>query len=1703
MSGNKFDKFIYLQDKLLIRESDPCPSPFNLMRLIRWSLEGWTGLTNRGSWHTVSMIWYILSFLLESRFLGLLANHQGTDYLVEEYKSQKALIKSEVVKPQQVIAVSVKSPSSILEDGRGFVVAEIPIFSAKGPMYQSFNCAKRRFYSTNSIDIWLDEGVDLRKKVEIIALSFPRGTLILYKQRNKIIRWIGFLHSYPYQHPFVIISNMKRPLFYPQIHFIAKAMKWIGGQVLGFFSNKKVTGDLLISGISRGYHLGRGQTCFYSSALCLKSAKYILEPGWITGFVNGEQTNLVLWGTNLSSSLGNRRITKQESNMIKLPPYQYSVVIGLLLSDGWLTFSNSRNTNARLGFLQSATNFNYLWFVFNILSHYCTSLPVYRTRKYRGRANYSIHFFTRALPCFTSLHSLFYLSGVKVIPDNIYELLTPVALAHIVMGDGSVSRSGLMICTDSYSIEEVVRLINVLIIRYRLECTIRVHRKNQYRIYIRQNSMASLVSIVFPYIHFSMLYKFNTLNAKHSSPLLNKERIASLGGKNQSNQISKFHKRLYSSAVKQDLADSSNKYSLNPWFVTGFIDGEGCFNINIVKNKNYKTGFSVEVRFSIGLRAEDKPILELIKNNLNVGSVIKEGSQFFKFRLSSVKDLEVLINHLDKYPLLTKKYADYILWKKVFNIVKKKEHRVPPPSLDRERGGTWCSSHPLSIERGWAEHLTIEGLQKIVEIKASLNWGLSSKLKSYFPDIVSVERPLVKNNQILDPNWIAGFTTAEGSFLIRYVNTPGRSVSVQLVFQLVQHSRDRELIYRIKEYFDCGAVYQDRESFKIMVTKFSSLRDKIIPFFKKYPILGLKSQDFEDWCKVAELINNKTHLTPSGLQEILKIKAGKNKRRKVNISHFIESNSNLMKENGLSYFEEVWEKLWDRAFKNPNKVHYDLRGYLKDINLWILAHKIIVQNTELRLDFEYTSHRILTWAEMDKILSIQKQVLEGCYNFSPVRSHISNKACLGKIFMWKSSYSDNLVETVLFLILEPIFAVRFDKNSMAMAKFSLDTKRYMPAHSAIKYISTKYISERWVIKGNISKCFENTRILMNILLEKIRDKLILNLIKSSFNNKIYYEELWYLEVIGIRQTGKLFVLLCDILLYKLDKKIREWDNLDNCHNGRSNILYVRYSNNLILLCGSSRNKAKEFKHKLSFYIENILNLKLQTDMRVKDGRKGFKFLGFNFKIHVVNYNPCQIIYRKKTALLIYIDIPKVFQLLTYLGFCNKKGFPMERRDFFHKTQSETNNIMIFILNKFKNWFSLAKNRQRALDAVYHVIIFSLAKTYAGKYKLKTVRRTFAIAGKELNKPLKVDDIRKTLRLKEHSYNLPAVRKKDYNISLAFGEAKANTSKFNIVMTDFNVRHDFLATVYPKNIRLYSLYLSPILSPWFITGFTDGEGSFLIIIRKKSDTKIGFRVEVRFQIELNRKDEGLLKLIQAYFGGIGVIYRVAKDCLAFRVSTLDHLVKIIDHFDKYPLITQKLADYKLFCYVVAMMRLKEHLTQEGLEKIVAIKKSHNLGLSEKLQAAFPNIIPVSRPKVENKKIPHGEWLAGFVSGEGCFFVNIKKKSNLSTGFQVILNIQVTQHIRDEELLKSFVYYLGCGGYNNIKNKHGVWVASGLSDILNILIPFFHKYPIRGVKGEDFKDWCRVAKLMKDKKHLTLSGLEEIREIKAGMNRNRPV
>ena len=84
------------------------------------------------------------------------------------------------------------------------------------------------------------------------------------------------------------------------------------------------------------------------------------------------------------------------------------------------------------------------------------------------------------------------------------------------------------------------------------------------------------------------------------------------------------------------------------------------------------------------------------------------------------------------------------------------------------------------------------------------------------------------------------------------------------------------------EFFNSGNVFvfKNGDSYVFKVTKFSELDEKIVPFFKDYPILGAKSKDFYDWLQALDLMKNKAHLAKEGLEQIQLIKAGMNTGRK-------------------------------------------------------------------------------------------------------------------------------------------------------------------------------------------------------------------------------------------------------------------------------------------------------------------------------------------------------------------------------------------------------------------------------------------------------------------------------------------------------------------------------------------------------------------------------------------------------------------------------------------------------------------------------------------------------------------------------------------------------------------------------------------------------------------------------------------------------
>jgi hypothetical protein len=280
---------------------------------------------------------------------------------------------------------------------------------------------------------------------------------------------------------------------------------------------------------------------------------------------------------------------------------------------------------------------------------------------------------------------------------------------------------------------------------------------------------------------------------------------------------------------------------------------------------------------------------------------------------------------------------------------------------------------------------------------------------------------------------------------------------------------------------------------------------------------------------------------------------------------------------------------------------------------------------------------------------------------------------------------------------------------------------------------------------------------------------------------------------------------------------------------------------------------------------------------------------------------------------------------------------------------------------------------------------------------------------------------------------------------------------------------------------------------------------MVKINKNPRVTLGWSVNLVFDIHLHSKDIEILHLIQRFFG-VGNVY-VYKDKARYQVQKSGDLVFIIEHFTKYPLKTKKYADFILFTKAFDIVKTKEHLSKAGLTQLINIRGNLNQGLPERLKVAFPNNVPVPRPQVPKTNLDSNtpgikHWLAGFVSGEGCFTIKVSKSKTHKLGKSVTLNFLVFQHKIDRELLESFSYVLGCGRVT-LKETTGIvtFNVTNFNDITDKIIPLFEECPILGVKAKDFEDFKKASYLIKDKAHLTSEGLAKILLVKSRMNTKR--
>jgi len=115
--------------------------------------------------------------------------------------------------------------------------------------------------------------------------------------------------------------------------------------------------------------------------------------------------------------------------------------------------------------------------------------------------------------------------------------------------------------------------------------------------------------------------------------------------------------------------------ALNPWFIVGFTDAEGCFTGCIGKSKICRLGYNLRLDFCINLAVRDKNLILQIKKFFNLGNISysKDGSSI-QFTVTNFIDLGIIIKFFQKFPLLTSKRHNFNLFVLVYEMVGRKEH---------------------------------------------------------------------------------------------------------------------------------------------------------------------------------------------------------------------------------------------------------------------------------------------------------------------------------------------------------------------------------------------------------------------------------------------------------------------------------------------------------------------------------------------------------------------------------------------------------------------------------------------------------------------------------------------------------------------------------------------------------------------------------------------------------------------------------------------------------------------------------------------------------------------------------------------------------------------------------------------------------------------------------------------------------------------
>jgi len=138
--------------------------------------------------------------------------------------------------------------------------------------------------------------------------------------------------------------------------------------------------------------------------------------------------------------------------------------------------------------------------------------------------------------------------------------------------------------------------------------------------------------------------------------------------------------------------------------------------------------------------------------------------------------------------------------------------------------------------------------------------------------------------------WVVGFIDGEGCFSVSLHKNPTTRLGWQIMpeFVATQGQKSLKSLEKLQSFFGCGRIFvnhrydnHNENLYRFCIRSFTDLKEKIVPFFKENKLQTAKSQDFEIFAKIINLMSKKEHLSERGIRKIINLaKTMNTKKRK-------------------------------------------------------------------------------------------------------------------------------------------------------------------------------------------------------------------------------------------------------------------------------------------------------------------------------------------------------------------------------------------------------------------------------------------------------------------------------------------------------------------------------------------------------------------------------------------------------------------------------------------------------------------------------------------------------------------------------------------------------------------------------------------------------------------------------------------------------